>query len=139
MISVPLKVISIPLDLFLSKVLTENASSKILVAFLLLLIEVARVVTTCFLTMSAPFGQAQPAEIMTTLPAGHVVATLILLDIGSTLGTRLGVGLDPHQILGVHLLLLVPHHDLVARSRHVRFLLTLSAVRVTTLALNPFL
>lgn len=41
-------------------------------------------------------SRAQPAELVSTLGAGHVHATLVLLDLDLALGAGLGVELDPY-------------------------------------------
>ena len=46
-----------------------------------------------------PGGQAEPAELMLALRAGHVHAALVLLDRPSALGAGLGVCQDPVQVL----------------------------------------
>lgn len=130
--------IGIPLDLLLSHVLTENTRGEVLIGFLLLLIQVARIVASSFFTMSAPRCQTQPAEMMATISASHMVATLILLNIASTLRTRLSVGLDPHEILRIKLFLLVPLLDLETRCWHVLFLCAGHAILVPALAFYPF-
>ena len=138
MVSIPLEMIGIPLDLLLSHVLTENTRGEVLIGLLLLLIQVARIVASSFFTMSAPRCQTQPAEMMATISASHMVATLILLNITSTLRTRLGVGLDPHEILRIKLFLLIPLLDLETGCWHVLFLCAGHAILVPALAFNPF-
>lgn len=49
--------------------------------------------------MACPVTKAEPAEVVATGAALHVVAALILLYHGATLGTRLAVGLDPPEVL----------------------------------------
>jgi hypothetical protein len=54
---------------------------------------------------------------MLALPAGHMVATAVLLDCRIALGTLLGVGRDPVCSLGIISALLEPPLYQVARSR----------------------
>ena len=51
------------------------------------------------LAVLRPRGQAQPAELVAALAAGHVHAALVLLDGPLALGAGLGVGQDPVQVL----------------------------------------
>lgn len=56
------------------------------------------------------------------LSAGHVVATLILLDAGFALRALLGVGQNPVRSLALVLTLLFPHRQFGARRRVVGLL-----------------
>ena len=81
---------------FLSFVLL---TAKIAIAFFLLLVKVALVIASCGAAMFLPVTHADPAELVATLIAGHVVATLVLLDRFVAARTRFCVGHDPGHIL----------------------------------------
>ena len=58
--------------------------------------------------MLLPITETNPAEVMVAVRAVHVVATLIFLDIGPTLGARFSVGQDPLSVLTFCTLFLDP-------------------------------
>lgn len=79
---------------------------------------------------------AQPAELMATRRARHVVATAVLLNVGVAVGTRLGVLLHP---LLVALLDLVVSHGRVLVARHIGVPLAPAVEAVRVLACRTHL
>ena len=77
--------------------------------------------------MVRPITHADPAELVLALPAIHVVAPLVLLDAGGTLGAALGVGQDPVGRLRLVLALFVPRRQLSAAGRRVGLAAALEA------------
>ena len=82
--------------------------SKASVVFLLFLVKIAFVVASCSTTVFRPWAHADPAEMMFTGRAGHMVAALVLLDVAFASGTGLRVGQDPLRILALGTLFLNP-------------------------------
>jgi hypothetical protein len=64
-------------------------------------VKIALVVTTGTGTVFLPVSEAQPAEFESALGTGHVHATLVLLNIGFTSWTGLGVFLLPVIVQGI--------------------------------------
>ena len=56
--------------------------------------------------MLAPFGEAEPAEVVLAVRAIHVVATLVLLDVGLAFRAGLGVGSEPSEVFRILFFLL---------------------------------
>ena len=84
--------------------------------------------------MHGPLGEAEPAELELALLADHPIAAGRLLDVSLTVGTRLGVCLDPRQVVFVGLLFLLPHDDLRAVGRLVVLIATSDAKGLPALA-----
>ena len=84
---------------------------EFLIGLLQVVINVAGVVSSRGATVLAPLGETKPAEAELALLTGHVHTALILLDQALALGARLGVGLDPGEVLAVTALLLLPDAD----------------------------
>ena len=68
---------------------------KLLITFLQFGVYITRVISTCFLTVFLPVSKTQPAEIMFAFSAGHVHATLVLLNIGRAFRAGLAICFDP--------------------------------------------
>jgi hypothetical protein len=104
-----------------------------------LFVNVACVVAASAGTVLLPITQAEPAELMSTFGAGHVIAALVFLNKILAARARLGVGLDPSKVFRVILFFFFPHFDLDARSRDVILLAALEAEKHSALALNETL
>ncbi len=82
-------------------------------------------------------SSAEPAELIATLRASHVHASLVLLDLYFALWTVLSVKLDPEiRITFASLDLRVPLNKQVTVNRSMRALKALEAPIVSTLAIN---
>ena len=84
----------------------------------------------------APVGEAEPAELVAALPASHVVAALILLDVALALRAGLCVRLDPVDVRVLILLLRFPRNDLCTVAGLVVLLRAKNAVAPAALAIN---
>mmetsp|Transcript_30490 Transcript_30490/g.45505 ORF Transcript_30490/g.45505 Transcript_30490/m.45505 type:complete len:86 (+) Transcript_30490:617-874(+) len=83
--------------------------------------------------MLRPVAHADPAEFIPTTRAGHVVATLILLDSRGTLRAWFGIGKDPVCRLRLISALLLPHGKIFACYGSVGLLSTLETEASLTL------
>ena len=101
MIRIALVMPHVPRQLTLGFLSFVLLTAKIAIAFFLLLVQVALVVASCGASMFLPVTHADPAEFVATLIAGHVVATLVLLDRFVAARTRFCVCHDPGHILGL--------------------------------------
>lgn len=136
MVIVSLEMEHVSLQLVFGVLLGLFALREGRVILLALLVEVARVVAAGLRTVLLPWREAQPAEVVLAFLAVHMVTALVLLDVGAALGARLGVGLDPAQVLAVTLLFLQPKVHVVAGRWHMGLLSALDALRRATVALH---
>mmetsp|Transcript_40336 Transcript_40336/g.61549 ORF Transcript_40336/g.61549 Transcript_40336/m.61549 type:complete len:337 (+) Transcript_40336:455-1465(+) len=112
---------------------------EVLVLLLLLVEDVARVVSAGRGPVLRPLDLAQPAEVVLALLAGHVVAALVLLDARRALRAGLGVRSQPSHVLSVAGLLEKPLLLEEAGRWLVLFLVALEAEGESAAALDEVL
>ena len=78
------------------------------VVFLLFFVKVALIEATRGTTMSRPITHTDPAELVPTLRASHMIAPLILFNMLMTARTRLRISHDPCSVLTLGALFLDP-------------------------------
>jgi hypothetical protein len=80
-------------------------------------------------TMCSPIAHTNPTKLVFAFLTGHVVASLVLLNSGNTLGARLGVCQNPISGFGFILTLFIPDCQLLAVAWRMRFLTTYQTKR----------
>ena len=85
--------------------------------------------------MLAPLTETEPAELVLTLLASHMHTSLVLLDETLALWTRLGIGLDPSQVLAITLLFF-PYFNHGTSCWQVVLIFTRKAERVPAFAVH---
>ena len=85
--------------------------------------------------MLRPLGEAEPAEVVSTVAAFHVIAPLVLLDKTLALWARLRVCLDPRHVFARVLLFVNPEGNLVTSRGLMVLLLALEAEGITAEAI----
>mmetsp|Transcript_27956 Transcript_27956/g.78337 ORF Transcript_27956/g.78337 Transcript_27956/m.78337 type:complete len:289 (+) Transcript_27956:492-1358(+) len=93
---------------------------------------VAFVVPACVGAVVAPVSHADPAKLVRTTPAGHVVATLILFNPRHAFRARFGVRQDPVGRFGLVSALVLPQSDLLASAGRMGLLPAHNAERCRT-------
>jgi len=104
--------------------------------FFLLLVQIAFVVAASGRAVALPVTHADPAELVATLRACHVVAPLVLFNVLLALRANFSVGSDPGDVLRFGIGFLVPEAGCRAVARFMRVLTTTEAENCTALALN---
>jgi hypothetical protein len=112
---------------------------ELLIRFLEVVVDVARVVPSSGAVVLAPLHETEPAEAELAFLTSHVHTALVLLDETLALGTRLGVGLDPGEVLAVAALLLLPDANHGAGGWQMVFVLAGEAEGVAALAVDCIL
>ena len=136
MVNVPLIRVDVPVDIVLSLLTLPLLICKAGICAELVFVDVALVVAASGRSMLTPVAQADPAEVVIALAAGHVVAALVLLDVRLAARARFGVGQDPGRVLTLRALLLNPKLGLLAGAGFVRIEPALEAELDAAIALN---
>ena len=108
------------------------------VVFLLVFIEVALIVAACRATVSGPITHTDPAELVPTQRASHMVAPLVLLYMPMAAGTRLRISHYPLCVLALGALFLNPQPCVLTVIGSVVRIAALEAESVATVALDLF-
>ena len=97
---------------------------KVCVVFLLFFVQVALVVATRGRAVRAPVAHANPAEMVPApshlLPASHVIAALVFLDMLVASRTLLRVRHEPGHVLRLCIVFIYPLFRIIACTRLVR-------------------
>ena len=128
-VDVPVKIVCsfLTLPLFISK------------AFIIsdfLFVDVTLIVASGGRAMFAPISHANPAKVVITLSAGHVIATLIFLNVRLTVRACLGIGHDPCRVLTLSALFFNPKLTPITGAWIVRIETALEAELYATVAFD---
>jgi hypothetical protein len=88
--------------------------------------------------MLSPIAQTQPAKLKAAALASHVIATLVLFDGFLAVGTLLGVGHDPGNVLALSGILHSPVQSALAIAWAMRLSATLEAEGIAAFADDIF-